>query len=246
MFYKTGVDIASTKSMWEFLHGHFTYDTMNSWNRQTSVAHNVKLYNLELEGDWTVAMKYLFDDADSGYLRMYIDDAIREFEEERGYRVYFNGRSGGYLVLGNANDNMTVLPNCVANYLSYEDFKEDVKAGWNGYRVSDFNRELRDAVEIVREFDKLCDRLRDLVNEYSKKSFEVDKLAEAVERFNDEYLNDLSSLNLTGPIMEDNRVKLNDIANYKAFKRCFIECLGEYQSRLASDSENKYLWLKEN
>ena len=31
MFYKTGVDIANTKSMWEFLHNHFQYYTMNSW-----------------------------------------------------------------------------------------------------------------------------------------------------------------------------------------------------------------------
>lgn len=247
MFYKYGVDIANTKSMWNFLKEHFTYYTLNSWNGLKSVAHNVKLYNLGLDGDWTVAMKYLFDKADIGLLQLYIEEEVRAFEEKYPkYRVFFNGRSNGYLVLCNADNHWSVLPKCVRGYCDYAEFKEDVKAGWNGYRVSDFNRELRDAVTIVREFDRLCDRLRDIVNEYSKKSFEVDKLTEAVERFNDEYLNDLSSLNLTGPILEDNRVKLNDIANYKAFKRCFIECLGEYQSRLASDSENKYLWMKEN
>ena len=246
MFYKTGVDIANTKSMWNFLHNHFTYYTMNSWNRSESIAHNVKLYNLKLEGDWTVAMRYLFDENDAGLLQMYIDDEIKEFEEEYPWTsVFFNGRSGGYLVLGTKNNNGSVLPDCVSEYETYEDFKEDIKSGWNGYNVSDFNRELRDTVTVVREFDKLCDRLRDLVNEYSKKSFDVDKLEQAVERFEDEYFSDLSKLGLTGPCMEGDRVRLNDIAFYNAFMQCFIRCLGEDYNRIATDSEDKYLWLKE-
>lgn len=246
MFYKTGIDIANVKSMWEFLHDHFTYPTLNSWNRQESIANNVKLYNLKLEGDWTVAMKYLFDETDSGALQMLIDDEIKAFEERNPYyRVFFNGRSSGYLVLGNSDNNSSVLPSCVTDYDSYADFKEDVKSGWNNYNVSDFCRELRDAVEIVREFDKLCDKLRALVNEYSKKSFEADKLEDAVQRFDDEYFSDLSKLGLAGPSMEDNRVRLNDIAFYNAFMQCFIRCLGEDYNRIATDSADKYLWLKE-
>lgn len=246
MFYKTGIDISNVKSMWEFLHDHFTYYTMNSWNRSESIANNVKLYNLKLEGDWAVAMKYLFDDSDSGALQLLIDDEIREFEESNPYyRVFFNGRSGGYLVLGSTDNNGSVLPSCVADYDTYEDFKEDIKSGWNNYNVSDFSRELRDTVKIVRDFDKLCDRLRDLVNEYSKRSFDVDKLEQAVERFDDEYFSDLSKLSLTGPSMEDNRVRLNDIAFYNAFMQCFVRCLGEDYNRIATDSDGKYLWLKE-
>jgi hypothetical protein len=245
MFYKTNVDVASTKSMWNFLKEHFTYYTMNTWNRQTSIANNVKLYNLNLEGDWTTVMRYLFDEADSGCLQMYIEHEIREFEEKNSYyKVFFNGRSGGYLVLC-ASDNKSAIPPCVADYSTYEDFKEDVKGGWNGYRVSDFDRELRDAVEIVREFDKLCDKLRDLVNEYSKRSFDVDKLEAALEWFNNEYGDDLVTLDLTGPVLEGDRVRLNDIAHYNAFMRCFVKCLGEDYSRVATDSEDKYLWLKE-
>ena len=244
MFYKTGVDISNTKSMWEFLHDHFQYYTMNSWNRQKSIAHNVKVHRLNLDGDWTVALRYLLDESDAGLLQMYIEDEIRAFEEEyRWYKVGFNGRSGGYLVLYNADNNTSVLPDCL-DYDTYEDFKTE--AHWDGYRVTDFDRELREAVEIVREFDKLCDRLRDLVNEYSKRSFEVDKLEQAVERFNDEYFSDLSKLSLTGPSMEDDRVRLNDIAFYNAFMQCFVRCLGEDYNRIATDSDGKYLWLKES
>lgn len=247
MFYKTGVDICSTKSMWNFLHDHYTYYTLNSWNRLKSIAHNVKLYNLKLEGDWTVAMRYLFDEADAGCLQLYIDDEIKAFEEKYPWaHVFFNGRSGGYLVLGTKNNNGSVLPDCVTDYETYEDFKEDVKSGWNGYNVSDFDRELRDTVEIVREFDKLCDRLRDLVNAYSKRSFDVDKLEQALEWFDNEYGDDLVVLELTGPILEDDRIKLNDIASFNSFMTCFIKCLGEDYSRVATDSDGKYLWLKEN
>ena len=87
MFYKTGVDICNTKSMWNYLKDHFMYYTMNSWNRSESIANNVKLYNLKLEGDWTVAMRYLFDEADSGLLQMDIDNMIREFEEKNSYSL---------------------------------------------------------------------------------------------------------------------------------------------------------------
>ena len=109
----------------------------------------------------------------------------------------------------------------------------------------DFDRELRDTVEIVREFDKLCDRLRDIVNEYSKRSFDVDKLEQAVERFDNEYFSDLSKLGLAGPCMEGDRVRLNDIAFYNAFMECFVRCLGEDYRRIATDPDGKYLWLKE-
>ena len=85
MFYKTGVDICNTKSMWNFLKNHYTYYTMNSWNRSQSIANNVKLHRLDLDGDWTVAMRYLFDEADAGLLQMYIEDEIREFVDENPY-----------------------------------------------------------------------------------------------------------------------------------------------------------------
>jgi len=247
MFYTTGVDICNTKSMWNFLKNHYTYYTMNSWNRSKSIANNVKLHKLNLDGDWTVAMRYLFDEADAGLLQMYIEDEIREFVDENPYyEVFFNGKSGGYLVISEKQGHGSVLPSCVNDYDTYEDFKQGVKDSWYEERVSDYTRELREAVEIVREFDKLCDRLRDLVNEYSKRSFDVDKLEQAVERFNDEYFSDLSKLSLTGPCMEDDRVRLNDIAFYNAFMQCFVRCLGEDYNRIATDSADKYLWLKES
>ena len=246
MFYKSGVDICNTKSMWEFLHNHFTYYTMNSWNRQESIANNVKLYKLNLEGDWANVIKYLTDVGDCGGLQDIIDGEIRAFDEKYypNYRVGFNGRSNGYLVLYNSDDNCSVLPPCVVSYDSYNDFKEDVKSYWNGYKVSDFNQELRDAVEVVRDFDKLCDTLRDIVNEYSKRDFGVDKLEDAINRFECEYGDDLESLDLNGPSLDGDKIRLNDIADYHAFMDCFITCFGDDSRRV--DFDSTYLWLKEN
>ncbi len=242
MFYTTGVDIASTKSMWNFLHNHFQYYTANSWNRGKSVAHNVKLYNLSLEGDWWNVLRYLNDEADSGCLQMFIDDEIAEFERKNPYyEVGFNGRSGGYLVLYSKDRSIPVLPDCL-DYDTYDDFKADCKD--YGYRVSDYDRELRDAVTVVREFDRLCDRLRDLVNAYSTKSFDVDKLENALERFISEYGDDLDDLELEGPVMEGDRVKLNDISSYASFVHCFLDCLGEDRRRVTGKDD--YLWLKES
>lgn len=246
MFYVYGVDISNTKSMWEFLHNHFTYSTMNSWNGLKSIANNVKLYKLNLKGDWTNVIRYLTDIGDCGSLQMQIDDELREFDEKfyPNYRVGFNGRSNGYLVLYNSDNNKSILPPCVTDYECYEDFKKDVKSPYYGYRVRDFDRELRDTVEVVREFDKLCDRLRDIVNEFSKRDFEVDKITDAVERFYGEYGDDLCDLNIQGPKVDGDKVRLYDISYYHAFMDCFFNCFGDDSRRI--DFDSNYLWLKES
>ena len=46
-FYRR-VDLRSRSSMTEFLRGHFRYNTLNHWNRSTSYANNIKIYNLGL------------------------------------------------------------------------------------------------------------------------------------------------------------------------------------------------------
>ena len=43
------VDKRSRAEMTAYLSGHFRYNTMNSWNRSTSYACNMKLYKLGLD-----------------------------------------------------------------------------------------------------------------------------------------------------------------------------------------------------
>lgn len=188
-YYKTGVDICSTKSMFEFINGHFKYYTMHSWNKLKSVANDVKVYNLGLEGDYVTAMSFLEDEGDCGGLQSEIVDRISEWEESHpGYALRFNGRSGGYLVMYNKEKDGSInfrsaLPEWLDDFDDYGDWKEGVTDPWYGRagKVSDCVLDLREYTELIRSFDRLCDDLRDLVNEYSKMDFDAQKKAAEAE-----------------------------------------------------------------
>lgn len=175
MFYKKGIDITNAKQMFNFLRSHYMYDTMNSWNRLKSIANNVKLYNLELEGDWDNALSFLYDNEGDNELVFLINDTIENWEDEHpNYKVGFNGRSSGYLVLYNKDNNRNILPDEIVDFDTYEEFKEYIKDYWGGVKY--FINDLRYYTKLVQDFDKLCDELRNIVNEYSKLDYEVYKM----------------------------------------------------------------------
>ena len=186
-YYKTGVDICSAKSMFNFINNHFKYWTMNSWNRLESIANNVKLYNLGLDGDWCVANDYLWDEQDCGDLQFEISQRIKDWEHDHpGYSLGFNGRSDGYLVMYNKESDgrvncRSILPDWLEGFDTYEDWKEYVLE-YYAYSIKDMVPSLREYTEVIRSFDKFCDELRELVNEYSKMDYEADKKA-----FQEEY-----------------------------------------------------------
>lgn len=155
MFYKK-VNKNNNKQMFEFLKNHFTYYTMSSWNRLESIANNVKIYNLDIKGDKWKLLKLLELDNYSS-----INTIIEEWEiMHEGYKIGFNGRSAGYLVLYNNNNNSSILSNYIIDSENYQDFKENLK--YYGYTLKDYKNELIKMVELVQDFDKLCD---DLVSE---------------------------------------------------------------------------------
>lgn len=187
LFQKTGVDICNPKSMFEFINNHFTYYTLNSWNGLQSIANNMKLYNLGLEGDWTTVLDYLYDEEDIGGIGFQIRDLVDEWEANHpGYSLGWNGRSGGYLVIYNHDRRngtvnfRNILPEDLTGYDNYEDFKEMIKE-WYGWNVKDMIPELREYTKLIQDFDKLCEDLRDLANEYSKLNYATEKLAAEAE-----------------------------------------------------------------
>ena len=86
------------EEMIAFLRDHFRYYTMNSWNRSTSYARRVKIRNLGLKKEQE-SRAYDLIYVEDTFLE--INERIREFSEENGYRYQacFNGRSSGYIVL---------------------------------------------------------------------------------------------------------------------------------------------------
>lgn len=216
MFYKTNIDITNDKQMFNFIVNHFTYYTMNSWNRARSIANNVKLYNLGLSGDWCTALNLLESD---NYFT--INSMIGDWEADHpGYKVGFNGRSGGYLVLYNRAGG-SVIPDTL-DYESYEDYKADMRDYYGSVKAN--RDELVEFVKLVRDFDKLCDELRDYVDGLSTLKFEVVEMEKAVEDFNYQYQDDLGYLGFEElSCTSDGRVDVSEIRQLDSLWEAFVK-----------------------
>ena len=193
MFFKK-VDYNSNKECFDFLVNHFTYDTMNSWNDLRSIANNVKVYNLPF--DYGEALQALQED---DYFS--INQTIRYWEDDHpGYKVGFNGRSGGYLVLYNSHNNCHVFEHieCAPHrYDNYENWKADVKEQWGSLKA--YHPTLVDQVKVVQEFDKLCDDLVDVLRgliDDMKKRQSLTRQFSAIRRFERYYYEDEENLKL--------------------------------------------------
>lgn len=229
MFYKKGIDITNDKQMFNFLKEHFTYYTGHSWNLGGSIANNVKLYKLNLSGDWTVAMNLLeTDDYHS------INNMILLWENEHeGYKVGFNGRSGGYLVLyENKRPMSSILPDEIDNCEDYEEYKRYCKDYYGSVKAN--RSDLRFYTQLVQDFDKLCDELRDFCDKLSKEKFEVVEMEKAVEDFNSIYEDDLEYLGFDELDCDGNGFV--DVSEIRA-----LDCLMAAFAKVACRKDNGYL-----
>ena len=92
------VDKRSRAEMTAYLSGHFRYNTMNSWNRSTTYACNMKLYKLGLDQE---TEDKLWDMIQVPEFYERLNERIEDFNRQHNYlwQAGWNGRSGGYLVL---------------------------------------------------------------------------------------------------------------------------------------------------
>lgn len=144
------VDLKNDEAVFKYLKKHPRYFLMNSWNRLQTFAQNIKIYNLGVDRE--ISDK-LFDllDVDSPDVKFIFEDNIEFFNEENpGYTIYTNGRSGGYMILApNENrSNFCDMVDTVNNYDTLNDLKEDY----------DFE-EFRTLAETVMNFDRACDNI---------------------------------------------------------------------------------------
>lgn len=181
------VDMRSRKAMIHYLSNHFRYYTMNSWNRSTSYACNLKIDHLGL--DFEIVDK-LFDVIETQEF-FYAQQELREaFGAAHDYRwqVRMNGRSGGYLVLYQGDQRPSQYKSfCVRcgqkNYTSVSETGTRCGACHHETRI-DFDvmpveitvypgrstdngedyeewslKQLRERVKLVQELDQLADAL---------------------------------------------------------------------------------------
>ena len=188
MYYKE-VDKRYKKTMTTFLQQHFRYHTMNSWNRSTSYANNIKLHHIAKPGDvdddtWWELFGITEWQEKLGDM---LDDFGRKYEWR--WQAGINGRSGGYVVLYRGG----IKPSGYKSHCThcgqknYETVAEgqigicgrcDAKARinfkqthmqvftWPGKDADmseDFEgwtlSELRERVELVQDFDRQCDTI---------------------------------------------------------------------------------------
>ena len=105
MFFEKPLDKRSKKAMIDFVAGHYRYNTMNSWNRSTSYAQNIKLHKLGLTSE---QLNAAYDMLQADFWDE-IDQPIADFTSEMSgrYTIGTNGRSNGYLVLYNSKYELT-------------------------------------------------------------------------------------------------------------------------------------------
>ena len=179
------VDKRSRAEMTAYLSGHFRYDTMRSWNRSTSYACNMKLYNLGLDREMTDKLWDLIQVSEFYYQ---LNDLIEGFNRRHNYlwQAGWNGRSGGYLVLYEGGSE----PSEYRSYCTYCGQKNYTSIAKTGTRCGVCNKgtrvdfikppikifsypgrsvdmdedfedwsiyELQQRTELVQEFDRLAD-----------------------------------------------------------------------------------------
>ncbi len=146
------VDLSSRSEMIQFLLRHLRYDTMNSWNRSTSYACNLKLHSLGLDA---ATLDKLYDMLETQEFFDSQQVLRHQFGAEHLFRwqAAMNGRNGGYLVLyqgelrtdRDGNKEVVCFPGRSTD--DGEDFED-----WTTF-------EIRSRVKLVQSFDKLADAL---------------------------------------------------------------------------------------
>ena len=191
-FYKDDIilRLGSRSRMIDYLSNHFRYFTMNSWNRSTSYANNVKIYNLPIPNSDTayelIQSDWFYHEASFIMDQFAVDNAYE-------YQAGFSGRSGGYIVMYNGELRDTGYKSR-CDKCGQLNFKTVEETGNNSCgkcgrlsRVNlteplmrpttypgrgidadeDFEEwssdSLRDRVHLVCKFDKMCDRILDFL-----------------------------------------------------------------------------------
>ncbi|MDD5134959.1 MAG: hypothetical protein PHP01_06065 [Phycisphaerae bacterium] len=188
MYYKE-VDKRYKELMIKYLRKHFRYNAMNSWNKSTSYANNIKLYNIDKPAD--VDDDTFWEMIGLTEWQEKLSDLLEDFgrKYDWNWQAGINGRSGGYLVLYKGG----IKPSGYKSYCThcgqknYESVPEgqigtcgrcDAKARvnfkqthmqvftWPGKSTDEYEdftdwtlSEIRERVELVQDFDRLCDTI---------------------------------------------------------------------------------------
>ena len=164
-FNKTNKNM-SLRQKFDYIHNHFYYYTMNSWNETKSLANNVKIYNLPLTKEQKDKFFELYCNENLiDEIYFHINMILEDFALENEFEIAFNGRSGGYLVAYNKNNHCNIIDEDLIDFESYDEAIKYYKENHN-WSFRDCQAELKSIIErnfeICVLFDDCCD---DVLNE---------------------------------------------------------------------------------
>ena len=187
--YHKEIDKRYKETLIKFLKNHFRYNTMNSWNQSISYANNIKLHQIDKPADidsdtwWGMIEISEWQNKLSDLL----EEFNRKYDHQ--WQAGINGRSGGYVVLYKGGikpsgyesycthcgqKNYQKVPGNQIGICGRCDAKARVNFKqthmqvftWPGKDVDmheDFSdwtlTDIRERVELVQDFDKLCDSI---------------------------------------------------------------------------------------
>ena len=166
---------------------------------------------------------------------------IEDWEAEHpNYKVGFNGRSGGYLVLYPDSGCKCILPDEVDDCESYEEYKRYCREFFGSVRANHYD--LVQTVKLVQDFDKLCDEIRDYVDGLSKMSFTEQAIKESIDRFNEQYADDLDYLSMNSLYVEDGKVYIAAIAELQSLYEAFLRVASKRDLGYRLERDGDYVY----
>ena len=164
LFYN-GLKENTLEKKFEYIKEHFKYFTMNSWNGLKSIANNIKVYNLNLDNE--IIDKSFEIISNSQYCDNVYENlnfTIEEFERLTNAEIFFNGRSGGYIVLTPKNGHNILdlyFSDNICEFDTFKQFKkESIDSDFSNNDIEYMNGQLLECYYLLKAFDKLCDILR--------------------------------------------------------------------------------------
>lgn len=151
----------SLRQKFDYIHNHYYYYTMNSWNGLRSLANNVKVYNLPLTKEHKDKFFELYgEESLIDELYYHINMLLEDFSSENEFEIAFNGRSGGYLVAYNKNNTQNVIDEDLIDFASYDEAIKYYKENYT-WSYREIQAELKSIIErnfkICVLFDDCCD-----------------------------------------------------------------------------------------
>jgi len=164
-FFDKTKGIKTLTAKFDYVKNHFQYDVMNSWNCWTTIANNVKIYNLhftryEEDEFWSI---YGDENLANEFYNL-INLKLRDFENNnKDFKLYFNGRSDGYLVLKGDkyfDEKLSDICSCE----NYKELLDDYKGYYDFKTAQDITKDCINYIfECVKSFDEFCDDLLNYV-----------------------------------------------------------------------------------